>query len=84
MLVAIEHDGSLLHNCISTNKLVNQPIFIISSLILMSYKIQYILGVIGFSKMDVFLENSQTAFDPPPLVFGNYIALFSRKSAKYA
>ena len=28
--------------------------------------------------MDVFLENSQTAFDPP-LVFGNYIALFSEK-----
>ena len=48
------------------------------------HSLSYLLGVTGSPKMDVFLENSQTAFDPPPLVFGNYIALFSRKSAKYA
>ena len=39
----------------------------------------------GFPKLDVFLENSQTAFDPPPLpIFGNYIALFFAKVCKYA
>ena len=27
------------------------------------------LGVTGFSKMDVFLENSQTALTPPPRPF---------------
>ena len=43
------------------------------------------LGVTGFAKLDVFLENSQTAFDPPPLpIFGNYIALFFAKICKYA
>ena len=30
-------------------------------------------------KMDVFLENFQTALTPPLSLFGNYIALFSRK-----
>ena len=42
-------------------------------------------GTYRFSKVDVFLENSQTAFDPPPLpIFGNYIALFFAKIRKYA
>ena len=44
-----------------------------------------VLGVTVAANMDVFLENFQTALTPPPLsFFGNYIALFSRKSVKYA
>ena len=49
--------------------------------LMVSWNCHLQLGVTGFPKLDVFLENSQTAFDPPPSlpIFGNYIALFLRK-----
>ena len=37
----------------------------------------------GFSKMDIFLEKVQTAFDPP-FFLEFFIALFSAKVRKYA
>ena len=39
----------------------------------------YDLGVTGFPKMDVFLENSQTAFDPPPSFLEITLRFFLRK-----
>ena len=49
-------------------------------------KCRLVLGVTVAANMDVFLENFQTTLTlpPPPSFFGNYIALFSRKSVKYA
>ena len=41
-----------------------------------------ILGVTGFPKMDVFLENSQTAFDPPPSFLEITLRFFPKKFDK--
>ena len=42
------------------------------------------LGKDPVTKSDEFLEKFQTAFDTPPLIFGNYVALFLVKIRKYA
>ena len=40
--------------------------------------IMSVLGVTGSPKMDVFLENSQTAFDPPPRFWKLHCAFFQK------
>ena len=39
----------------------------------------YSLGKDGVSKIDVFSEKFQTAFDPPPSFLENHVALFATK-----
>ena len=40
----------------------------------------FALGKGGATKLDEFLENFQTAFDPPPSFSENYIAILSKRS----
>ena len=59
----------------------DDPIVSLVGLSTMAFRVIQTLGKDGHTKTDEFLEKFQTAFDPPPLIFGKSYCAFRDKIA---